>query len=699
MGGDSGYSGDGGPATKALLAYPSAVAFDGDHSLYISDTGNNAIRKVDLSTGIITTVAGTGMAGYSGDGGPATSAQLNYPWGIALGNDGSLYIADLSNNRIRKVSATGTISTAVGTGTRGYGGDSGPATQAQLNVPASVVMDVAGNLYVADSGNQLVRKVGATNGVIQTIAGTYGGAVTGDGIAANAATLDGPYALFLDGPGNLYIADMFHQLIRMVAANAAALSYVEMRVDRVSAPQPQGIENDGNATLNFSGFNLVSNSALDSASTTCATSQAVPVNQMCALGVEFAPTVTGMSVLGTLSVTSNAANSPGVVNLSGEVLSVQPTTATLTSSANPASLGTAVTFAAMVSNSLSVAATGTVTFFDGTKQIGSAALSATGVAAFSTSTLTTGSHSITAVYGGDDQNAAATTPALVESVKQLTTTALTSSLDPSVAGAAVTFTATVAGPLGSSTSPGGTVTFSDGATTLGQGTLNAGGVATLAVSALASGQHNITANYSGDTSDLASQSVVLVQTVAKDTTTTSLTASNASVYAGVSVTFTSVVSRTDGMIPTGTVTFLDGGASIGTGTLNGAGTATLTTNALAGGSHTISAMYGGDASNLTSSSATVSETVLPIATATAISASSNPAVAGAALQLKCNRGAERDDRGWRSLQRNGDLPGWRDRDWYGDDLGRGDGDVEHLLAECGIPQPERELRRKCKLCG
>ena len=633
IGGDSGYSGDGGPATKAHLAYPSAVAFDGDHSLYISDTGNNAIRKVDLSTGIITTVAGTGAAGYSGDGGQATSAQLYYPWGITLGNDGSLYIADLSNNCIRKVSTTGTISTVVGNGTRGYGGDSGPATRAQLNVPASVVMDVAGNLYVADSGNQLVRKVSATNGVIQTIAGVYGGGAIGDGVAANTTTLDGPYALFLDGPGNLYIADMFHQLIRMVAANSAALSYLEMRVNRVSAPQPEGIENDGNATLNFSGFNLVSNSALDAASTTCALSQAVPVDQTCVLGVEFAPTVTGLLVQGALSVTSNAPDSPGVVNLSGQVLSVQPTTATVTSSANPASLGTAVTFTAVVSNSLPVAATGTVVFFDGATQIGSAALNATGVAAFSTSTLTTGSHSITAVYGGDNQNAAATSPALVQSIKQLTTTALTSSLNPSVAGAAVTFTATVAGPLGSSTAPGGTVTFSDGATTLGQGTLNAAGVATVVVSTLASGQHNITANYSGDTSNLASQSVVLVQTVAKDGTTTSLATSNASVFAGVSVTFTSVVSRSDGVIPTGTVTFLDGAAAIGTATLNGTGIATLATSALAGGSHAISATYGGDANDLSSNSSIVSETVQPIATTTTITASSNPSVAGAALQL------------------------------------------------------------------
>ena len=215
VGGQEGYSGDGGQATQAHLAYPSGVAFDGDHVLYISDTGNNVIRRVDLVTGIITTVAGTGTAGYAGDGGPATAALLNYPWGIALDGAGNSYVADLSNNCVRKVMLGGTISTVAGTGARGYGGDSGLAKQAELNVPAGVVVDVAGNLYVADSGNHLVRKVSATTGIIETIAGAPGLVTSGDGGAAIGAQLYGPYALFLDGPGNLYIADYFNNVIRV----------------------------------------------------------------------------------------------------------------------------------------------------------------------------------------------------------------------------------------------------------------------------------------------------------------------------------------------------------------------------------------------------------------------------------------------------------------------------------------------------
>ena len=633
IGGKSGYSGDNGPATQAHLAYPSAVAFDGDHALYISDTGNNAIRKVDLSTGIITTVAGTGVAGYGGDGGPATSGQLNYPWGVALGNDGSIYIADLSNNRIRKVSPGGTLSTVVGTGTRGYGGDGGPAAQAQLNVPASVLMDVAGNLYVADSGNQLVRKVGVTSGIIDTIAGTYGGGIDSDGIAADATSLDGPYALFLDGLGNLYIADMFHQLIRVVNSNQAALSYPVIRVDRVSTPLSETIENDGNANLSLGAVTLMSNSALDPGSTTCAAGQALAVSQTCALGVEFAPTVVGNPVTGSLTVATTSPNTPETVNVSGQVLAVQPTTMTLTSSVNPAALNVPVTFTAAVSNSLSVAATGPVNFLDGTVQIGTGTLNTAGVATFITSSLKTGSHSITAVYAGDSNNGASTSPALAESIKQPTSTALTSSLDPSTAGMPVTLTATVAGPAGSTTVPGGAVTFTDGSTNLGQGTLNSNGVATLTTSALLGGQHSITASYSGDALDLASQSAVLIQTEAKAATTTALTTSNASIAAGLTVTFTATVSRADGMIPTGTVTFLDGTTAIGTGTLSATGVATLAIGTLAGGSHAISAQYGGDANDLTSASGSVSETVQPIATATTIAAGSNPAVAGAPLLL------------------------------------------------------------------
>ena len=207
---------------------------------------------------------------------------------------------------------------------------------------------------------------------------------------------------------------MFHQLIRIIPSTPAALSYPVIRVDRVSTPQSQAIENDGNASLSLGTFTLISNSALDPASTTCAASLSLAVNQSCMLGVEFAPTVTGMRVTGSLSLTSTSPNSPEIVNVSGQVLAVQPTTMTLTSSVNPAALNVPVTFTAVVSNSLPVAATGPVNFLDGTVQIGTGTLNTAGLATFTTSGLKTGSHSITAVYAGDSNNGASTSPALAE---------------------------------------------------------------------------------------------------------------------------------------------------------------------------------------------------------------------------------------------------------------------------------------------
>ena len=143
------------------------------------DTGNNVIRLVNDATGIITTIAGTGAAGYGGDGGPATSAQLNSPWSVTPALTGEVYIADQNNNRIRKIGTSGVVTTVVGTGSVGFSGDSGPASAAALNVPASVAIDVAGNLYVADSGNNRVRKVNASTGIITTIAGSISQAFSG----------------------------------------------------------------------------------------------------------------------------------------------------------------------------------------------------------------------------------------------------------------------------------------------------------------------------------------------------------------------------------------------------------------------------------------------------------------------------------------------------------------------------------------
>jgi len=217
-----GEGGDGGPATQALLNSPYNVAVDGAGNLYIADFSNSRVREVAAATGIITTVAGTGTGGYGGDGGPATQALLNLPYGVAVDGSGNLYIADLSNNRVREVvAATGVITTVAGNGAQGYGGDGGPAIQASLYSPAGVAVDGADNLYIADSNNNRVREVGAATGVITTVAGNGAQGYGGDGGPATQAEMNHPDGVAVDGAGNLYITDAANNRVREVGGIAS----------------------------------------------------------------------------------------------------------------------------------------------------------------------------------------------------------------------------------------------------------------------------------------------------------------------------------------------------------------------------------------------------------------------------------------------------------------------------------------------
>ncbi len=221
--GQAGYSGDGGPATQAQFAFPTHVTVGPDGSLYIADMNNNRIRRVDAD-GIITTVAGIGTGGYSGDGGPATQAQLHSPWDVAVGPDGSLYIADTQNCKIRRVDVNGIITTVVGTSVCGYGGDSGPAIQAKLLYPQGIAIGPDNSLYIADFLNHRIRRVGA-DGIITTVAGSgksgYGGYGThsGDGGPATQAILYYPSDITIGPDSSLYIVDHYNHCIRKVGAD------------------------------------------------------------------------------------------------------------------------------------------------------------------------------------------------------------------------------------------------------------------------------------------------------------------------------------------------------------------------------------------------------------------------------------------------------------------------------------------------
>jgi trimeric autotransporter adhesin len=212
----SGFSGDGGPATEAKLNNPNGVAVDSTGNLYIADYGNNRVRMV-TAAGVIRTVAGNGTEGYSGDGGLATEAKLNNPNGVAVDSAGNLYIADSGNNRVRIITAAGVIRTIAGNGTSGFIGGDGSVMLATLNFPTGVAVDSAGNLYIADTWNNRVRKVSVA-GVISTVAGNGAGGFSGDGGPATSASLYSPAGVAVDSTGNLYIADSLNYRVRMVTA-------------------------------------------------------------------------------------------------------------------------------------------------------------------------------------------------------------------------------------------------------------------------------------------------------------------------------------------------------------------------------------------------------------------------------------------------------------------------------------------------
>ena len=363
--------GDGGPATSATLNVPSGVALDAAGNLYIADTYHNRIRKVDLN-GIITTVAGNGAQSYSGDGGPATSARLNLPADVAVDAAGNLYIADQFNNRIRKVDTNGIITTIAGTGHESFAGDGGPATSAYLDNPRGIAVDAAGNVYFAELWNYRVRKVD-TNGIITTLAGSgpHGGTqapsncvgdgglatkaglgevdgvavdaagnvyindiwcnrvrrvdtngtittVIGDGFGNNTGenipatqTSVGTSGIALDGTGNIYLVDGKIDRIRKVDVSQSAVSFASQNVGTVSPAQTVVVTNTGNQHVDLTNLNLTGEFALQSGTERdCSDTSDLGAGFSCAFRLTFNPTNAG-ALTGSVTLTDNALNSPG----------------------------------------------------------------------------------------------------------------------------------------------------------------------------------------------------------------------------------------------------------------------------------------------------------------------------------------------------------------------------------------------------
>ncbi len=479
--GIAGNSGDGGPATNAELYGPTGIVSDAAGNLYFSVTGdgngnNSFVRKVDASTGIVTAVAGGGLdLGGIGDGGPATSAYLQFPEGLALDANNNLYIADCYNNRIRKVdAATGIISTVAGTGMSGYSGDGGPATSGTLTEPSGIVFDAAGNLYIADWGNKRVRKVDASTGIITTVAGDGIEGYIGDGGPATSAELFPPYGVALDNSGNLYISDQnisygygdeYSSSIRRVDANTEVITTVAGGGNDVCTGS--GATGDGGLAVGIC-LDYPSGMVLDAS--------------------------------GNLYIAEAGNNRIRVVRPEA----LPATTTTLTAVPTTLTVGQSLTLTATVTAASGSAPAGTVTFYNGASSLGSGSLNGSGVATL-TLTPAAGSYSITASYGGSTADGPSqSAPPVVVTVNDIaTTTSLTASATSLTLGQALTLTATVTGASGPT--PAGTVTFFNGTVSLGSGTLNNSGVATRTVTP-ATGSYSITASYGGSSSDASSQS-------------------------------------------------------------------------------------------------------------------------------------------------------------------------------------------------
>lgn len=553
--GEQGFAGDGAAATAAILDTPTAVAVDAAGDIFIADSHNNRIREVAANNGAITTVAGSGTRGFSGDSSAATSAALNDPMGVAVDTAGILYIADTNNHRIRKVAGT-TISTVAGNGDQAYEGDGVSATSTGLDSPSGIAVDANGNLFISDTHNQRVREVTAATGVITSLAGTGARAFTGDG-AATTSALDRPTGLSVDQNGKVYVADTDNNRVRTISNGAIAT---------LAGDGEQGFAGD---------TGLATAAILDT------------------------PRSTAVSIPGTIALADShnervrsVTPSTGIINtVAGGT--VDGGLGLLLNGQTTLAYGSAGTLSATFTNS-GKSGTGTVTLLEGFTHLATGTLSANATT-LTLPALTPGTHTLAASFPGDATNPPVASGVFILTVTPAGLVATANAVSVAYGAAIPALTGTLTGVL---PQDAGNVTavFS---TTAKQG--SPAGVYPITVTLTGSAAANYTVTLAANSGSL---------TITPAATTTVLTVAPNPAYLGTPVTLTATVSSSAGT-PGGTVTFLDNGVALGTGTLNASGGATLTTNALPLGTQSLTASTAAAGNFGGSTSTAIAEVIAP----------------------------------------------------------------------------------------
>ncbi|MGH9597009.1 MAG: Ig-like domain repeat protein [Edaphobacter sp.] len=542
--GTQGFTGDAGPATSAALDSPLGLALDSANHLYIADTHNDRIRKLDLVSGILTTIAGTGTRGFFGDAGPAAAAELNLPAALACDTANNLYVADTGNHRIRRIdAASGVITTIAGTGAQGFSGDNALAEDASLDSPDGLVVDAASNLYLADTHNQRIRRIDATTGIIRTIAGTGAQGFAGDAGNATSATLALPHGITLDAAGNLYLADTDNHRIRRIDAVTGIIT-------TVAGDGTQAFAGDGSPAIAASLDTPRSTAVSPTALLTLADSGNQRIRQLTAVPAPVTTIRTiaglGLAAPGALTLSAPTAIPYGTGQLTATLASTTPIN-------------------------------GVITFVDTTNSstLGTANLIAN-IATVSTTMLSAGLHAFSATYAGDQTYLPAVSPPLAISVtpQQLTATVIPVTI---LYGQPISvITGTLNGVL-----PQDAANLTAAFTTVATA-LSSAGTYPIVVALTGSGAANYTIAATPATVTINPAPVLI-------------TLSNliATATAGSFITLTAHIATSTSGTPTGSVTLLDGANSVYTAPLSSTGDAIFTIPSIAQGSHSYTAVYSG----------------------------------------------------------------------------------------------------------